>query len=204
MTEDVDKKRTSKYLGKIETKEELLNALDKGLYYKQNRIEEVFYRKFSILRKKVHKVLEEKDISELDYEVYVNSILVDCRALFLENARYEFNSTLQSTYKARDLEQYAKSIDEFFNQEISKGMTLKTVIKDWVDKRVVHVDYLDAEDEEIFIENIHSILDDETINNIFMYILIIASQYEEVREKYGKNAEEQMERTLAYLTSDPE
>ncbi|MNE21375.1 hypothetical protein D3C80_1145350 [compost metagenome] len=204
MIEDMDGKRTNKYLGKIETKDELLKALDKGLYYKQNRIEEVFYRKFSILRKKVHRVLEKKDISELDYEVYVNSILVDCRALFLENPRFEFNSTLQSTYKARNLEQYAKNIDDFFNQEILAGMTLKVIIKDWVDKRVVHVDYLETDNEINFIENIHSILNKETIDNLFIHILLIAKQYEEVREIYGKNTEEQIDRFLANLTSDPE
>lgn len=191
------------YLDKIETPEDCLKLFEKGIFYKQNRIEDVFYKRFVLLRKKIHKVLSGNTIDDLDYDVYVNSILVDCRAIFLENTRYKLNSTLQGTYRARHLDDFAKGIDEFFNREVIKDKSLKVIIKDWVDKRLVHVDYLEPEDEELIVENISSIIDRTTLNNIFVDMLVIAKQYESVRELYGKNAGEQIEKTLSWLTSDP-
>jgi hypothetical protein len=188
------------YLEKMETKEDCLKVLEKGIFFKQNRIEEVFYQKFVKLRKKIHRVLSDECADELDYDVYVNSILIDCRAIFLENPRFKFNSTLQGSYKARRLDDYAKGIDEFFDREVVDGKSLKVVIKDWVDKRLVHADYLEPEGEESVTDNILSILDRATLGNIFHDILLIANQYEEVRKLYGKNAEEQLEKTLAWMT----
>jgi hypothetical protein len=82
-------------------------------FYKSNRIEEVFYKKFLKLRQKINKVLKLSD-DLLDYDVYVDSILVDCRAIFLETKNRKSNSTLQNSYRARNLDDLANEIDEFF------------------------------------------------------------------------------------------
>ncbi|MEW6711517.1 MAG: hypothetical protein AB1403_16970 [Candidatus Riflebacteria bacterium] len=188
------------YLPELKAKDDVMKFIEKGMFFKQNRIEELFYIRFVDLRKKIHKLLTNEILDDFDYDVYVNSILVDCRALFLENPRYRFNGTLQSTYRARNLGEYAEGIDEFFDREVVEGKSLKVVIKDWVDQRLVHIDYLEPEDEDLVYENILSIIDRETLGNIFHDILIIARQYEEIRELYGANAEEQVNRTLSWLT----
>jgi hypothetical protein len=188
------------YIDKIETKEDALKQIEKGLHYKQNRIEKSFYEKFTKLRKKIHKIIDNKFEDPLDYDTYVNSILIDCRAIFLENTRYKFNSTLQNTYRARGLHEYADSIDDFFNQTIKNDKTLKEIIKEWVDQRLVHYDYLEENEENLIFENITSILDRNTINNLFIDILIIAQQYEEIKKVYGENAEEQFNKVIEILT----
>jgi hypothetical protein len=188
------------YLPELKTKDDVMKFIEKGMFFKQNRIEELFYIRFVGLRKKIHKLLTNEILDDFDYDIYVNSILVDCRALFLENSRYKFNGTLQSTYRARNLGEYAEGIDEFFDREVVEGKSLKVVIKDWVDQRLVHIDYLEPEDEGLVFENILSIIDRKILGNIFHDILIIARQYEEIRELYGKNAEEQVNRTLSWLT----
>jgi len=191
------------YIDPINSVEDARKVLDKGIFYKQNRIEEVFYEKFIKLRLKIHKILENKIEDPLDYDVYVNSILIDCRAMFLENKRYLFNSTLQSTYRARNLNEYADGIDEFFERKINDNKTLKEAIKDWVDKRVAHYDYLEPEEEKAIFEATSNLLDRDVLGNLFHDILIIAKQYEEIRTQYGSNAKEQFEKTLAALTGDP-
>ncbi|OOE82800.1 hypothetical protein BZG72_07290 [Salinivibrio sp. PR6] len=188
------------YFPELKTKDDVMKFIEKGMFFKQNRIEELFYIRFVGLRKKIHKLLTNEILDDFDYNIYVNSILVDCRALFLENPRYRFNGTLQSTYRARNLGEYAEGIDEFFDREVVEGKSLKVVIKDWVDKKLVHIAYLEPEDEILFYENILSIINRETLGNIFHDILIIARQYEEIRELYGENVEEQVDRTLSWLT----
>lgn len=189
------------YMEKIETKEDAIKILERGMFYKQDRIEEVFYEKFVNLRKKIREVLENKLDDPLYYDVFVNSILVDCRAIFLENERYKLNSTLQNTYRARRLEDFAKGIDELFNREISNGNSLKEVIKGWVDKRVVHYDYLDLDEEDKIFDDISKIIDRETLGNLFHDILLIALQYEEVKKTYGQNTTDQISKVLEFMTS---
>ncbi|TXD45154.1 hypothetical protein TR80_001690 [Xanthomonas campestris] len=191
------------YIDPINTAEDARKVLDKGLFYKQNRIEEVFHEKFIKLRLKIYKILESKIEDPLDYDVYANSILVDCRAMFLENKRYFFNSTLQGTYRARGLNEHADGIDEFFERKINENKTLKEAIKDWVDKRVAHYDYLEPEEEKALFETTSELLNRERLGNIFHDILIIAKQYEEVRAQYGSNTGEQFDKILAELTGGP-
>ncbi len=189
------------YIDEIKTKEDALKLIEKGMFYKQNRIEEVFNEKFIKLRKKIHKILENKIFDELEEDIYFNSILVDCRAMFLENKRFKFNSTLQNSYRARGLEEYANGIDELFDEKITDNKTLKEIIKDWVDKRVVHYDYLDEDEENLIHENVSSILDRKMLENLLTSILLIANQYEEIKKYYGKNTEEQINKVMLALTS---
>ena len=199
MSEDLDDFENI-YLPELKTKDDVLEFIKKGMFFKQKRIEEVFYRRFVSLRQKINKVLSDECLDDFDYDIYVNSILIDCRALFLENPRNKFNGTLQGAYRARNLDEYAKGIDEFFDREVVEGKSLKVVIKDWVDKMLVHIDYLEPEDENLVFENILLIIDRKTLSNIFHDILIIARQYEESRDLYGKNADEQLDRILSWLT----
>jgi hypothetical protein len=88
----------------------------------------------------------------------------------------------------------------FFERKIN-GKTLNDIIKAWVDKRVVHYDYLEPTEEEIIFDNISSILDRETLNNLFNYVLVIALQYEMIKNQYGKNSGEQFDKGIEALIS---
>lgn len=124
----------SPYIPDLKTKEEALDFLNKGMFHVQDRIGEVFKQKFNMMRLKIHRILDHKEpLDELSYDVYVTSILVDCRALFLESKYRKKNSTLQNFYLSRGFESLAESIDEkLVNKEIN-GKKLGGIIKGWVD-----------------------------------------------------------------------
>lgn len=201
MKNDMDKFENI-YMDKIETREDALKYLKKGMFYKQDRIEEIFNEKFIDLRLKILLVLENKLDDPLYYNVFLNSILVDCRAMFLENKRYKLNSTLQNSYRARRMDDFAQEIDELFDRTTSSGKTLKEVIKSWVDQRIVHFDYLESDDEQLITDDIKEVIDRETMGNLFHDILLIAMQYEEFKAAYGKNTTEQISKVLEALTGD--
>lgn len=194
------------YIQKFKNADEVRQFIRRGgLFKKMNRIEEVFSDKLKIMNQKIHRIISGyfKD-DELSYRVYVNSILTDCRAMFLENSRCKFNSTLQSTYRARGLEILANEIDEIFNEAHNPtGKQLREIIKSWIDKRVVHYDYLESEKEKEIREDIENILDQNSINNLFEKLIIISISYENLCDELGKNSEEQLEKTLSWLTGDP-
>ena len=164
-------------------------------------MEEVFHEKFIKLRLKIHKIIEGQYDDELMYEILVHSRLIDCRAIFLENTDYKYNTTLQNIYRNRSLNEYADGIDNYFNTIIKGNKSLKEIIRKFVNKRLAHVDYLEEKQENILEEDILTILDRNTINNIFVDILVIAIQYEEIRKYFGKNKGEQLDRIFETLTS---
>lgn len=148
-----------------------------------------FHEKFVTLRRKVHRVLDREPNTKLDdesYDVFVNSILVDCRALFIENSRYKKNCTIQNFYTATNHPEFAKSIDELFDQKTSSGVSVREAIKGWVDRNVVHFDFIDKKTEQEHLDNVLSVIDRSTIDNLFIDILLIAQQYEEYREYLKK------------------
>ncbi|MCG3657928.1 hypothetical protein [Aliarcobacter butzleri] len=201
MEDDLEIKK-SKYMNKIETVEDAQKSIEKGIFYKHNKIEEFFYNKFVNLRRKIHHIIgEDGEKDPFIYQVFVDSILIDCRSIFLENDKHPFNYTLQNTYRARGLPEYADEIDKYFNEIIKNNKTLKSIIKDYVDKQLAHYEYLDENKEIIINENISLILDRTNIDNIFLNILSIANQYEKLRKLYGKNSQEQFDNVLKILSS---
>ncbi|MBB3118032.1 hypothetical protein [Pseudoduganella violacea] len=139
-----------------------------------------FDEKFTKLRKKVHRVLE-NNLDEQSYDIYVNSILIDCRALFIENIRYKHNCTIQNFYKVTQQPDFAQAIDAHFDGLTSGGLTLREVIKSWVDRHLVHFDFVDEKTEQAHFDDLASVLDRRTIANLFVDILLIAQQYSEYR-----------------------
>lgn len=136
--------------------------------------------KFVSLRKKVHRVLS-NDLDEESYDVFVNSILIDCRALFIENKRYSSNCTIQNFYKATNHPEYADEINTYFDRKTADGLNLREIIKTWVDKHLVHFDFVYREKEEDHLNSIRGLLNRQTIDNLFTNILLIARQYEEYK-----------------------
>lgn len=193
----------SPYIPEFKTKEEALEFLSKGMFHVQDRIGEVFKQKFNIMRLKIHRVLDhEEPLDELSYDVYVTSILVDCRALFLESKFRKKNSTLQNFYLSRGFENLAKSIDEKFVNKDIDGKKLGNIIKGWVDQRVAHVDYLDEETEDVHFDDILTVLRRDTVESIFVDLLVIAGEYEEFKKIYGHSMTEQMDHVLGVLTGN--
>ena len=177
----------SPYTKHIKNTEDALAHLKKGMFHIEDRIGEVFHNKFSLLIEKIHVILDYKDFENLDYEVYLNSILVDCRCLFLESKRLKLNSTIQNFYESRGRHELAEKINTEFVKKIVNGLELGEIIKNWVDKRIVHLDYLDKEDEDIRYQSILEILDNTSVNNLLREILRIAEEYEEFIVLYGKS-----------------
>jgi len=148
-----------------------------------------FHEKFVILRRKVHRVLDRDPNTKLDdesYDVFVNSILVDCRALFIENSRYTKNCTIQNLYTATNHPEFAKSIDDIFDQ--------KTVLA-FPSEKPSKVGLIEMSSISILLmknrsknnlDNVLSVIDRSTIDNLFIDILLIARQYEEYREYLKK------------------
>lgn len=155
-----------------------------------------FHEKFVSLRKKVHRVLDHEPSSILDdetYEVYVNSILVDCRAIFIENKRYKNNCTIQNYYKATNHPEFASSIDELFDRKVLNDISLREIIKSWVDRNLVHFDFISDEEEELYLKGVLTVIDRTTIDNIFIDIMLIADQYEKYRKYLRERAYEVIE-----------
>jgi hypothetical protein len=148
-----------------------------------------FHEKFATLRKKVHRVLDRDQNTKLDdesYDVFVNSILVDCRAIFIENSQYKKNCTIQNFYKATNHPELASSIDDLFNKKTNAGVSVREAIKGWVDKNIVHFDFIDQKTEQEHLDNVLSVIDRSTIDNLFVDILLVAHQYEEYRRYLEK------------------
>ncbi|HDY8109311.1 TPA: hypothetical protein RQK97_004360, partial [Vibrio vulnificus] len=200
MKDDLDNFK-SPYIPEFKTTDEAIDFIRKGTFHVHDRIGEVFKQKFNKMRCKIHRVLDhEEPLDDLTYDVYVTSILVDCRALFLESPYRKKNSTLQNFYVSRGFEELAQSIDsKFVNKDIN-GKKLGEIIKGWVDKRVAHVDYLDEETEEMYFDDILEILRRDTVENIFIELLVIAGEYEEFKKTYGDSMTEQFDRMLQVMT----
>lgn len=164
-----------------------------------------FREKFVTLRRKVHRVLDRDPKTNLDdesYDVFVNSILVDCRALFIENSRYTKNCTIQNYYKATKHPEFAKAIDDLFDKKISTGISVREVIKIWVDKNIVHFDFIGEKEEMEYMNNVLSVIDRSTIDNIFIDILLIAQQYEEYQKYLKKLSAAVLEAMTGSVDSD--
>lgn len=178
----------------------ILREIKDQVFGKPNRIADGFHRRFVLLRLKIHHVLQSDQIAELDRHVYIESILVDCRALFLENKLRHNNFTLQNFYRSRGFSNFAQEIDDFFDRHHSCGFPLRDVIKRWVDKHVVHGDFITEPDEQQAFANVDSIIDRGSIDNIFISILAIADTYERFRREWGSNIEEQASIILQRIT----
>lgn len=183
---------------------EILELIDKdGLFFHLRPIEKAFDLRLNQLRIKLHRFLSPEFLEKydsLDQDIYIQSILVDCRALFLESPRLKENSTLQNIYKIRHQPEKARAIDEIFDEIVVEDKSYRTIIKDVVDKRIVHIDRLDDEQEKKCLDHIDYILSRETIKSLFILLLQISIEYGEFVKQYGESSEEQLNRVLHSLT----
>ncbi|MFU1518279.1 hypothetical protein ACM25P_07170 [Vreelandella alkaliphila] len=98
------------------------------------------------------------------------------------------------------MEERAKSVDEVFDEKVLDGKTLREIIKSWVDKRVVHMDFLWDDDEVIHIKRIEWFIFGGGMNNLLFVLLKLIAEYEEVVARFGENAQDQLHLVLSEMT----
>lgn len=166
----------------------------------ESKIESIFGSRLDALKEKICQ-LRSADASDVFVmNLLVDSILVDCRALFLENKRYARNATLQNVYRARRMDDAATRVDELFSLKVSSERTARDAIKDWVDKRLVHVDWMWDEEEEKVFEEMKAFLFNSEQDGLLPLLDILIDDYEKMRSMFGRNVREQIDTCLAALT----
>ncbi|OVY34648.1 hypothetical protein BME69_16080 [Klebsiella quasipneumoniae subsp. quasipneumoniae] len=178
-----------------------------GIFFPIKNIERLFNSKFISLRKKIHRFLDDdfdKKYDSLDKNVYLQSILVDCRAIFLESPWREDNATMQNIFKVRNFPGMAEKIDNAFNEKVEGDITYREIIKDIVDKRIAHYDYVDDEIENKYLERLELIINREDFKNIFILLLSLSIDYKSFLEVYGETYEEQLNQFLNFMTGESE
>lgn len=168
----------------------------------ENRVEKIFKSRIIELKEKI---LRFKSIGNSDVflaNLLLNSILIDTRALFLESDRHKRNSTLQNVYRARSLEDRAAAVDNLLDEKILNELSIRKIVKSWVDQRIVHIDWLwDDEEVKIFKEIEYFIFNDK-VKNLNETLLKLISDYEEFISQYGDNTREQTELVMKAMTGD--
>ena len=188
--------------------DEIRKLIEKdGIFFPIKNIERLFNSKFISLRKKIHRFLDDdfdKKYDSLDKNVYLQSILVDCRAIFLESPWREDNATMQNIFKVRNFPGMAEKIDNAFNEKVEGDITYREIIKDIVDKRIAHYDYVDDEIENKYLERLELIINREDFKNIFILLLSLSIDYKSFLEVYGETYEEQLNQFLNFMTDESE
>ncbi|PKG54471.1 MULTISPECIES: hypothetical protein [Halomonadaceae] len=175
-----------------------------GLGAIEARIERAFAVRFSDLKEKILRLSDHEIDDVLVANALLTSILVDTRALFLESDRHKRNATLQNVYRARRMDERARAVDAVFDEKVLDGMSLRTVIKSWVDQRIVHMDYLWDDNEVILFQRMETIIFGGRVNNLLLVLLNLIAEYEEVVSMFGENAQEQLFRVMRAITGDVE
>lgn len=85
----------------------------------------------------------------LEYFALYDSILTQVRALFIENSQNSNNYTVQVFLNKLGLANKSKEIDEYLNNELVPGVSIKKAIKVSVDKFIVHYDLTSSEEDRI-------------------------------------------------------
>lgn len=175
-----------------------------GIGMVEARIERAFSNRLSDLKEKIFRLLDLKLDDIFVANVLLTSILVDTRALFLESGRQKRNATLQNVYRARRMDEHANAVDAVFDEKVLDEKPLRDVIKSWVDKRVVHMDYLWDDDEVIIFERMESLIFGGEMKNLLFVLLNLIAEYEDVVSMYGENAQEQLYRVMSVMTKGVE
>lgn len=166
----------------------------------ESKIENVFGPRLEALKEKIRRLRAAGDSNVFVKNLLVDSILVDCRALFLENKGRARNATLQNVYRARRLDEVATRVDKILSMSASSERTARDVIKTWVDKRVVHIDWLWDEEEERIFEDMKAFLFSSERGGLLELLDTLIEDYEKMRSTFGKNAREQIDMVLAVMT----
>lgn len=173
-----------------------------GIGSVETRIERVFSTRFVELKDKISRLLAIEKADPFLANLLLTSILVDTRALFLESDRYKRNATLQTVYRARHMEEQAKAVDAIFDEKVLEDKSMREVIKGWVDKRVVHIDWLWDDEELLLFKQMETLFFETGIKNLLQVLLELIAEYEDMVTRFGENTQEQINLTLRAMTGD--
>lgn len=132
--------------------------------------------------------------------IFLESILVDVRAMLTESVKYKNNFTIQNDfrrfnkipdgYKSRNdnLEQIASEIDKYLETEIlgeglmMQNISIREAIKFYVDKFIAHRDFI-SDEEWIKKEKLKKIFLESPIFSITIIVKTILNYVEDSQER---------------------
>lgn len=117
-------------------------------YRKFSDFEKKFFNNLELLIERINKLKSLKP-GTLDYWTYYDAVLVQIRAMFIENPGRKSNHTFQNYLKKIGQDDAAGVIDDYLNTEIAEGISLKEAIKITVDKFIAHYDKINNGEEKI-------------------------------------------------------
>lgn len=112
------------------------------------KFQKEFQKNISLFVQRITKFDSIEKCSE-DYHVYFDMILVQIRAMFIENPRYKNNYTGQVYLRKLGMYKEVDIINSYLEEKIWDDLTIKEAIKTIVDKFIVHYDPLNDTDIEI-------------------------------------------------------
>ncbi len=193
------------FMPDLKTVEDVKSYLESGgMGAIEARIERAFSARFVELKEKISRLFAIEKADPFAANLLLTSILVDTRALFLESDRQKRNATLQTVYRARRMEERAEAVDAIFDEKVLQGKSMREVIKGWVDKRVVHIDWLWDDDEVLLFKQMESLIFETGMKNLLQVLLELIAEYEEVVIRFGENTQEQMDRVFRAMTGGME
>lgn len=117
-------------------------------------------------------ILAQNEPSTQVYKLAYNQFLVHIRAFFIENERNTQNITVQNYMRLYQREDLATVFDSFFNIKVSAEFSLRKIIRETVDKYIVHYDKPTEKSNEIYeLSNRIFAIDGELpIQELFIYL----------------------------------
>lgn len=121
-------------------------------------IPENFSSNFTKLLEKLKKLSEmvhsHKQLDEMQFEVLVDSIYMDCRSMFCENDRQTGNYTLQNCLRTADVTNAATWMDDIFKKQVFTNEKVKSYsffswVKFVTDKSLAHKDPVPTDKQEL-------------------------------------------------------
>ncbi|QEI06313.1 hypothetical protein FXN63_11080 [Pigmentiphaga aceris] len=193
------------FMAFLKTPEDFKRYFDAGgIGSVEARIERLFGTRLKALQRKVTILLECPADDGFTSDLLVDSILVDCRALFLEHPNQKKNATLQTVYRTRRMDEAAASVDSLFDTVVSDDQSVRQVLKAWVDKRIVHIDWLWEDEEEKMLANVKALLFGDGTVGLLEVLDRIVEEYEYVKLTFGENYRAQIDRAFELFTGDPD
>lgn len=99
----------------------------------------------SLLIQRIEKFSSLSENTE-EYDVYFEVILVQLRAMFIENAKYKDNYTSQVYMHKLGMKNEIDRINSYLDEKIIDDLSIREAIKTIVDKYIVHYDNLNDKD----------------------------------------------------------
>lgn len=196
-----DWKDNDPFMPDLKTADDYRNYIKAGgLALVESRIENVFSVKLCLLKEKISRLVSVEEGDPFLANVLWTSILVDTRAFFLESGRHPRNATLQNVYRARKREDLAEAIDKKFDVKVIEDESIRDIIKSWVDKRVVHMDWLWDDREVLITKQMEDLIYGNGMKSLREVLLEIIEEYDEFVVEFGKNTREQIDLFLEATT----